>query len=332
MPDNAVARQFAPNRRNVLKGLSLTAMAGAPPSLATASLLASSSELAMRRPGKTTGGLLAPTLPSAAVIALNRMGFGPWPGDIDLFNGLGGDDQARMAAYVAQQLDPGSIDDSAMEARIASANFDSVGLSQDPDTYLAILWDWYVNDNAPGDPSSAVPRDELIRATFIRSIYSSQQLVQVMADFWNNHFNVYIDVSSWVRATMPHLDLLIRNNALGNFRTLLEVVTRSPAMLRYLDNYTNSNAGPNENFSRELFELHTLGAENYLGVMQQNEVPQDGEGRPVGYVDADVFESTRCFTGWSFSNGTSGDGDTGLFFSARGEKRSSGPTRSLSVL
>ena len=47
--------------------------------------------------------------------------------------------------------------------------------------------------------------------------------------------------------------------------------------------------------------------------MQQNQVPVDGQGRPIGYVDADVFESTRCFTGWSFANGTSGDGDTGLF-------------------
>jgi uncharacterized protein (DUF1800 family) len=315
MPENSGDRRPAPNRRSVLKGLSLTtAMAGAAPSLATAGRYESPGALAMRRPGKTTGSALAPTLPSGAVIAMNRMAFGPRPGDIELFNSLGGNDQDRQAAFVAWQLDPESIDDSAMEARIAAANFDSVGLSEDPDTYLAILWDWYINDNAPGDNSTAIPRDELIRATFIRSIYSKRQLVQVLADFWHNHFNVYVDVSSWVRATMPHLDMVIRNNSLANFRTLLEVVSKSTAMLRYLDNYTSSNAGPNENFSRELFELHTLGAENYLGVMQQNEVPLDDDGLPIGYVDADVFESTRCFTGWSFSNNTSGDGDTGLFY------------------
>lgn len=316
MVERALARQQAPNRRTVLKSLGLTTAAvGAPLSIGAARGAEIPSHLAMRRPGKTMVLPQLPALPAAAVIALNRMGFGPRPGDIDAFNGLGATDQERLVAYVAQQLDPESIDDSLMESRIAAANFASIGLSSDPDTYLAILWDWYVNGNAPGgNNSSSIPRDELMRATFIRSVYSSRQLVQVLADFWHNHFNVYIDISSWVRATMPHLDLLVRNHLLGNFRTLLEAVARSTAMLRYLDNYTSSNAGPNENFSRELFELHTLGAENYLGVMQQNEVPLDGQGRPIGYVDADVFESTRCFTGWSFSNGTSGDGDTGLFY------------------
>ena len=316
MADPFGLRQKDPNRRSVLKGLGLTAaMVGARPSISSASGSFSSGSVSMRRPGKAlpTGEL--PALAPAAVVALNRMGFGPRPGHIAQFNGLGANDTERMAAYVAQQLDPEAIDDSLMEARIAAANFASVGLSEDPDTYLAILWDWYVNDNAPGgENSSAIPRDELVRASMIRAIYSKRQLLQVLADFWHNHFNVYIDVSSWVRASMPHLDLLIRNHALGNFRVLLEEVAKSTAMLRYLDNYTNSNAGPNENFSRELFELHTLGAENYLGVMQQNEVPPDGDGFPLGYVDADVFESTRCFTGWSFSNGTGADGDTGLFY------------------
>ena len=315
MPERAEARQLAPNRRSLLKGLGLSAVAaGAAPAVTVAKPVGSIGEVAMRRPGKAIAGGQLPTLPSAAVIALNRMAFGPRPGDVAAFNGLGANDQERMAAYVAQQLDPDSIDDSDMEARIAAAGFDSVGLSSDP-TYLTILWDWYINDNAPnGENSSSIPRDELIRASFIRAMYSNRQLVQVLADFWNNHFNVYIDVSSWVRVTMPHLDMQLRSHLLGNFRTMLEEVARSPAMLRYLDNYTSSNSGPNENYSRELFELHTLGAENYLGVMQQNEVPEDGQGNKVGYVDADVFESTRAFTGWSFSNGTSGDGDTGLFY------------------
>lgn len=255
-----------------------------------------------------------PELPEAAVIALNRMGFGPRPGDIAAFDALGGNPQARMAAYVSQQLQPDSIDDSELNARLSAAGFESVDLSADPDTYLATLWDWYINGGAPsGNTSSNWPRDELTRATFIRSMYSKRQLSQVMADFWLNHFNVYINDSSFVRATYPHLDLVIRQNSFGNFRTLLGAVTQSSAMLYYLDNYTSSNAGPNENFSRELFELHTLGSENYLGTMEQNQVPQDPDGRPIGYVDADVFESTRCFTGWSFSQGIDGDGDTGLF-------------------
>ncbi len=256
-----------------------------------------------------------PTLPAAGIIALNRMGFGPRPGDIAAFAALGANDPDRMAVYVAQQLDPGTISDSELDSRLAAAGYESIGISQDPDTYRATLWDWYINDNAPsGNTSSSLPRDELTRSTFVRAIYGNKQLVEVMTDFWLNHFNVDINHSSFVRTMYAHMDLVIRLEIMGNFRTMLEAVANSTAMLYYLDNYTSSNAGPNENFSRELFELHTLGSENYLGVLQQNQVPLDGEGRPIGYVDADVFEATRCFTGWSFSYGVSGDGDTGLFY------------------
>ena len=75
-----------------------------------------------------------------------------------------------------------------------------------------------------------------------------------------SHFNVNINHSSFVRTTFAHLDLILRANALGRFRDLLEAVTRSTAMLYYLDNYTSSNAGPNENFSRDLFETRTTAA------------------------------------------------------------------------
>ncbi len=265
------------------------------------------------RPVATRNG--TPPLPEAGIIALNRLGFGPRPGDLDDFNALGATPEQRLAAYVAQQLDPDNIDDSELEGRLDAAGFESVDLSDDPDTYLATLWDWYINDNAPsGNTSSSWPRDELVRATFLRGMYSRKQLVEVLLDFWVNHFNININHSGFVRATFPHFHLVLRQNLLGNFRTMLEAVTRSTAMLYYLDNYTSSDDGPNENFSRELFELHTLGSESYLGTMPQSEVPDDGEGRPIGYVDADVFESTRCFTGWSFSRGSGDDGDTGLFF------------------
>lgn len=248
-------------------------------------------------------------------MALNRLAFGPRPGELAAFEALGGDDPARLEAWLDAQLDPTSFDESEMHARLAAADFESYGLSNDPNTLLATLWDWYTNGGAPsGNTSSNVPRDELVRATFTRAIYARAQLVEVLADFWRDNFNIHINHSSFVRASYPHFDLVIRQNLLGRFRDLLEVVAKSTAMLYYLDNHTSSNAGPNENFCRELFEVHTLGAENYLGVMQQSEVPTDGENRPIGYVDADVFEATRAFTGWSFSQGISGDGDTGLFF------------------
>jgi uncharacterized protein (DUF1800 family) len=78
-------------------------------------------------------------------------------------------------------------------------------------------------------------------------------------------------------------------------------------MLNYLDNVKNTRSGPNENYARELFELHTLGAENYLGVKSVDDVPLDGNGVPVGYVDEDVYEAARAFTGWG------GDYELGVF-------------------
>ena len=319
MAERAKARQHELDRRHLIKSLgvgSAAVSAGVTmvPETADAAPIVGPAMRREREPARPTPAL--PSQPPISIIALNRMGFGPRPGDRAAFNALGSTPDDRLAAYVAQQLDPDSIDDSVLEARLAAANYDSVDVSSDPDTYLQILWAWYINDDgAPGGRNSYyIPHDELLRATFLRAMYSKRQLLEVLTGFWHDHFNVYIHRSSWVMATMPHLNLLLRTHALGNFRTMLEAVARSPSMLHYLDNYTSSNAGPNENFSRELFELHTLGSENYLGVMAQNEVPKDGAGRPIGYVDADVFEATRCFTGWSFSFGSEGDGDTGMFY------------------
>jgi len=307
------------NRRGLLRAGALVAGASALPRLRRADAAAATTPAGVRpmrdphRVPPPRGGL--PAVPAAGVVALNRMGFGPRPGDLAAFDALGATDAARLSAYVTQQLDPDSLADPELDSRLAEASFESLYLSSDPNVYLATLWDWYINDNAPsGNTSSAVPRDELTRATFLRAMYSNKQLVEVLADFWHDHFNVHIDHSSFVRATFPHLDMVIRLHMLGNFRDLLEAVARSTSMLYYLDNYTSSNAGPNENFCRELFELHTLGSENYFGTIAQNEVPVDGGGVPLGYVDADVFEATRCFTGWSFSHGNDGDGDTGLFY------------------
>lgn len=323
VPADRVHADRAPLSRRGLLG---TALAGAAAGLVTPSTSARPApatipdgiQMRSSDPGLAPGpekGVGGPPLPSLAIIALNRMGFGPRPGDVADFLALGADDTSRMNAYIAQQLDPDTISDTQLDNRMALANFASIGISDNPNTYLATLWDWYINNNAPnGETSSGVPHDELIRAKFLRAMFSKKQLVEVLAEFWHDHFNVNISDSSFVRATLPHLDLVIRQNLMGNFRELLEAVTRSTAMLYYLDNYTSSAAGPNENFCRELFELHTLGAENYLGVLQQNQVPTDGNGKPIGYVDADVFEATRCLTGWSISNGNGADGDTGLFY------------------
>jgi len=234
--------------------------------------------------------------PPLAVIALNRMGFGPRDGDIAAFNALGATDAARLSAYVDQQLNPDSVDDSALETRLTDAGYTTLNKPHDQ------LWaDHFGKDYSVRQ----LPFWETERAAFTRAIFSKRQLTEVLADFWHNHFNIYADNSQIAPGWVSYDRDVIRGNMLGNFREMLQAVGSHPAMLYYLDNYKSTNAGPNENYARELFELHGLGVENYYGVGRQADVPRDGSGRPLGYVDDDVYETTRAFTGWTidFSNG-----------------------------
>ncbi len=232
-----------------------------------------------------------------AVRVLGRAGFGPREGDIETFTALGGSDGARLQAYVEQQLYPETVPDDDLQARLAAAGLKTLAKSREQ------LW----ADHAAGNPEWYVrmlPAIETERASFLRAIYSRRQLFEVLVDFWHDHFNVYgwdyISAPTWVSYDRD----VIRANALGNFRTMLGAAAESPAMLVYLNNYSNTVAGPNENYARELCELHTLGAENYRGVVHQDQVPRDAQGRPIGYADDDVYETTRCFTGWTIDEAT----------------------------
>lgn len=140
-----------------------------------------------------TGVPPEPVLPPVAlgIIALNRMGYGLRPGDLDAFNALGSTDEERLRNYVAQQLNPEAIDDSEFEARYAAAGFETLHKTQDELYYDHIANNQYdANDNAYWD-WYAKPAYELVDATFLRAVYSKKQLVEVLADFWHNHFNVY---------------------------------------------------------------------------------------------------------------------------------------------
>ena len=244
----------------------------------------------VQRPSRKSAKAL-PSPPSAAVVAYTRAAFGPSPGDIAAFNALGATDAQRLEAWVDQQLDPGSIDDSAADARLAQSGLTTLGKS------LAQLWqdhtlaeDWEVHMR---------PFWETQLATWVRAIHSRRQLFEVMVEFWHNHFSVFADDSPhgsvWVHTDRD----AIRANTLGNFRQMLEAVTRTPAMLFYLDNAFNNFEDANENYARELMELHTLGAEAYLGSIPQDQVPVDGDGFPEGYVEDDVIGAARCLTGWT---------------------------------
>jgi uncharacterized protein (DUF1800 family) len=147
-------------------------------------------------------------------------------------------------------------------------------------------------------PQQVVAYD-LNSAKLIRAIYSERQLQEVLTDFWYNHFNVFLDKGA-DRFMVPTYEReAIRPYVLGSFRALLEATAKSPAMLFYLDNWqsvaSRSNSGNerrrglNENYARELLELHTMGV--------------DG-----GYTQKDVIEVARCFTGWTIKGPQKGGG------------------------
>lgn len=296
------------SRRKLLQGAGLIGAAAAAGSLTrtpnTEAAPASQDVAtpAMRSPRRSTvqaAGDGLPALPPVAVIALNRAGFGPRPGDIAAFQALGNTDDARLQAWVDQQLDPDTIDDSECDAQLAAQNFETL------DKTLNQLWADHIVNNDQGWKYRVLPIKETEAATLIKAVYSKRQLNEVLADFWHNHFNVF-GWDSWSAPTWVHYDRdVIRGNMLGNFRQMLEDMAKSPAMLYYLNNESNTSAGPNENFARELFELHTMGAENYLGVVANRaDVPLDDQGRPIGYIDKDVYQSTECFTGWRVNRDT----------------------------
>lgn len=253
--------------------------------------------------GPPTGNISRPELTTLqrapfAVRALNHLTYGATTASIAEFNTLGANDTARLTAFVDQQLNPSAINDSAMDTRLANAGYTTLGKS------LTQLW----ADHVASDPAYDVrmrPSSEVQRSTLARAVYSKRQLQEVMVGFWHNHFNVALnDFSAGPVYVHYHRDVM-RANAFGNFRTMLEAVAQSASMMYFLDNASNTRSGPNENFARELLELHTFGAENYLGFMDPFQVPPCPEdpAYPIGYTDVDVYETASAFTGWSIKDG-----------------------------
>lgn len=240
----------------------------------------------------------AATRPPFSVRILNHLTYGATKTTIAEFNALGTGDTARRLNYVDWQLDYQSIDDSAVDTRLANAGYTTLTKS------LTQLW----NDHVKPDPAWEVrmrPAWEAQRAALVRAVYAKRQLLETTVNFWHDHFHVNFD--EYIAGPVyVHYDReVIRKHAFGNFRAMLEDVAKSTSMLYYLNNVSNSRGGPNENFARELLELHTFGAENYLGFMDPFQVPPDGDdpSYPSGYTDIDVYETASAFTGWSAKNG-----------------------------
>jgi uncharacterized protein (DUF1800 family) len=254
-------------------------------------------------------GVLCPTVGLAQSIdpqvihVVNRLSFGARPGDYEQVQAIGVD------RYIQAQLNPSENasqipEPSDRQAQLAS----QPNRSTDAGTMVQLF-------RAPNDPANPnaknhalqqVGRDNLKDATAARlwrAIASPRQLEEVMVDFWFNHFNVHSGkgrTKIWVNS---YEQTAIRPHALGKFRDLLGATARHPAMLYYLDNWQNTAKGINENYARELMELHTLGV--------------DG-----GYSQADVTTLAKVFTGWGLAaynseQPMSNDPTSGFSFSAK---------------
>ena len=246
-------------------------------------------------------------LPPLGVRVMARAAFGHTAAELADFNAGGSTDAARLAAWVDRQLNWSAIADGTVDARFTIGGFSTLGKTA---SQL-----WTEHRNAADGTTRGLPQRESERAKVIRALYSRRQLRERLVDFWHDHFNVNI-ADSDVGPMFPAYDRdVIRAEATGNFRAMLEGVARSAAMMYYLDNVSNTRAGPNENFARELLELHTFGAQNYLGFLNPFQVPPAPEdpSYPIGYTDVDVYETAAAFTGWSIANGRNGTANTGDF-------------------
>ena len=261
------------------------------------------------------------------VHVLNRLGFGPAPGDVERVRKMG------LTAYIEQQLHPERMADEGLTRRLQG--FETLTMSSREmaeEIFLPADMQRRATQRAGTPPAGTPPARpqqpgpmqgerrviaELNQQKLIRAVYSEKQLNEVMVDFWFNHFNVFAGKGQTRTYVTEYERDTIRPRVFGRFRDLLGAVAESPAMLFYLDNWQSAAAedtatmaaaqrgrpgqrargrramemmqepppqqrrrGLNENYARELMELHTLGV--------------DG-----GYTQKDVQEVARAFTGWT---------------------------------
>lgn len=249
----------------------------------------------------------------AAAHLLNRFTFGPRPGDVDAVVKIG------LEKWFGQQLD--GKRDAAIDHKLA--DFDTQHLTNPEIGRLYVrngqvarmaIKDGYLKKEEVNkedkkeykeslkkymDSKGLKPEQELVRQTInqkiLRAVYSENQLHEVLTDFWFNHFNVSFTKNNCSLYIPIYERETIRPNVTGDFRKLLIATAQSPAMLMYLDNASSVSVkkgkkGLNENYAREVMELHTLGV--------------DG-----GYTQNDVTQAARVLTGWTVK-------DNDFFFAA----------------
>ncbi len=234
----------------------------------------------------------------AAAHVLNRLGYGPKPGDIERVTQMG------VQRYIDSQLHPESIPlPPALTERLRTLDAAQAPAGATLARFLEVRGQ--AKNETEEDKARrrevvgkiALQTDE---ARIARALDSPRQLEEVMVDFWFNHFNVFAG-KGLDRALIASYERdAIRPYALGNFRDLLGATAHHPAMLYYLDNWLSTangyeprgrqkqgvkgkSSGLNENYARELMELHTMGVDS-------------------GYTQQDVTELARMLTGWTYDN------------------------------
>ncbi|KQW96638.1 hypothetical protein ASC94_07310 [Massilia sp. Root418] len=218
--------------------------------------------------------------PAAAVHVLNRLAYGPAPGDIERVTQMG------VARYIDSQLYPEALElPAALNERLAALDTVQRSSGEVLGDFLAVRD--MVKDETDG--AKAMRREVLGRiatqaaeARIARAVASPRQLEEVMVDFWFNHFNVFSGKGQVKPLVASYERDAIRPYVFGSFRDMLGATAKHPAMLYYLDNYVSKAGGLNENYARELMELHTLGVDK-------------------GYTQKDVTELARMLTGWTFA-------------------------------
>lgn len=258
--------------------------------------------------GAIPSAIAAPSTDADIVHIINRLSFGPSPGDIQHVRSIGID------GYIQEQLSPETLKESPELRR----------QRQHPTLTLKPMQlerQYAYKQPGKGQPKlspaerkkrrqrTGIPFKKASEARLIRAVSSSHQLEEVMVNFWFNHFNVSANKGKtrlWVGA---YEQQAIRPYVLGSFRDLLGATAKHPAMLFYLDNWQNTAPnspgargrfkGLNENYARELLELHTMGVNG-------------------GYSQADVVTAAQILTGWGLPQGRQKMKATeGFYFNAR---------------
>lgn len=286
---------------------------------------------------------------------LQRFAYGPRPGELDRVMEMG------IEAWLDDQLQAKPATDPRLKSRLA--DFDTLGLSvkECVDYVAQVPLD---RDAAREEQKSArerqrQPRNELKQAVAIRAVFSDRAVEEVLADFFRNHFNVSFTKGQRIYNQIPDYDrTVIRGNLWGSFHDMLAASARHPAMLTYLDNYLSrrppnkqelkeierrtkrktgseeraeeavsiaQQRGLNENYGRELLELHTVGVDN-------------------GYDQDDVITAAEILTGWTVDGGRKGTqefvfrpemhlkGEKRLFGRRLSEDRKDGPGQGEALL